>query len=121
MASDTPFSRIAIANRGECAMRLVRAVREERRSDGAELTSIALYTDPDRRALFVREADERVRRSAASRPTIDRDQRPATDHAQPRLERHSQVHGGAPLMERRSYPGAHELRGGLGAHWGRIE
>jgi acetyl/propionyl-CoA carboxylase alpha subunit/acetyl-CoA carboxylase carboxyltransferase component len=49
------FRRIAIVNRGEAAMRLVRAVREV---GGA--ATIALYTEPDRRSLFVREADEAV-------------------------------------------------------------
>ncbi|NNL67177.1 MAG: ATP-grasp domain-containing protein, partial [Myxococcales bacterium] len=60
------FSRIAIVNRGECAMRLVRAVREENQDADADLVSIALYTDPDRRALFVREADEAFRLGPAS-------------------------------------------------------
>jgi acetyl/propionyl-CoA carboxylase alpha subunit/acetyl-CoA carboxylase carboxyltransferase component len=48
--------RIAIVNRGEAAMRLVRAVREL----GGEVATIALYTEPDRRSLFVREADEAI-------------------------------------------------------------
>jgi acetyl/propionyl-CoA carboxylase alpha subunit/acetyl-CoA carboxylase carboxyltransferase component len=56
MPSD--FRRIAIVNRGEPAMRLIHAVRELRRETGDELTTIALYTDPDRHAMFVREADE---------------------------------------------------------------
>ncbi len=52
------FRRIAIVNRGEAAMRLVRAVRELQREGESELRTIALYTEPDRRSLFVREADE---------------------------------------------------------------
>ena len=52
------FRRIAIVNRGEPAMRLIRAVEELNREREAELRSIALFTDPDRKALFVREADE---------------------------------------------------------------
>jgi len=47
--------RIAIVNRGEAAMRLVHAAREV---DG--LTTIALHTAAERRAMFVREADEAV-------------------------------------------------------------
>src|ERR1041385_1483770 len=51
-------SRIAIVNRGEAAQRCLRAIREMRIQDGDNLTGISLYTDPDRRAPFVREADE---------------------------------------------------------------
>jgi acetyl/propionyl-CoA carboxylase alpha subunit/acetyl-CoA carboxylase carboxyltransferase component len=56
-----PFRRVAIVNRGEPAMRLIRAVRELNQEDGPGLTTIALYTDPDERAVYVREADEAVR------------------------------------------------------------
>ncbi len=62
--SPTPargFHRIAIVNRGEPAMRLIRAVRELAGAGGPEYRTVALYTDPDRQALFVREADEAVR------------------------------------------------------------
>ncbi|MDJ0919196.1 MAG: carboxyl transferase domain-containing protein [Woeseiaceae bacterium] len=52
------FKRIAIVNRGEAAMRLIHAVREYNIEHDAGLTTIALYTDPERRAMFVREADE---------------------------------------------------------------
>jgi acetyl/propionyl-CoA carboxylase alpha subunit len=51
------FERIAIVNRGEPALRLMRAVREWNCERGAKLRTIALYTEPDRDALFVREAD----------------------------------------------------------------
>jgi acetyl/propionyl-CoA carboxylase alpha subunit/acetyl-CoA carboxylase carboxyltransferase component len=54
------FRRIAIVNRGEAALRLIRAVRELERDEGTPLEVIALYTDPDRRALYVREADHAV-------------------------------------------------------------
>jgi acetyl/propionyl-CoA carboxylase alpha subunit/acetyl-CoA carboxylase carboxyltransferase component len=50
------FRRIAIVNRGEAAMRLVHAVREL----GGSFTTIALHTQAERRAMFVREADEAV-------------------------------------------------------------
>jgi acetyl/propionyl-CoA carboxylase alpha subunit/acetyl-CoA carboxylase carboxyltransferase component len=55
---DTPFHRLAIVNRGEPAMRAIRAVREL--NDDAEfpITLIALYTEPEHQAMFVREADE---------------------------------------------------------------
>ena len=54
------FQRIAIVNRGEAAMRFIHAVREFNEERGISLRTIALYTDPDRRAMFVREADEAV-------------------------------------------------------------
>jgi acetyl/propionyl-CoA carboxylase alpha subunit/acetyl-CoA carboxylase carboxyltransferase component len=52
------FRRIAVVNRGEAAMRLIHAVREYNAENGAELSTIALYTEPERHAMFVREADE---------------------------------------------------------------
>jgi len=54
------FQRVAIVNRGEAAMRFIHAAREFNREHGTTLRTIALYTEPDRRALFVREADEAV-------------------------------------------------------------
>lgn len=47
-----PMSRILIANRGEVALRIIRACRDE------GIASIAVYADPDRDAPFVRLADE---------------------------------------------------------------
>ncbi len=52
------FTRIAIVNRGEAALRLILAVRELKRELDLPLRCIALYTEPDADALFVREADE---------------------------------------------------------------
>src|SRR5215470_2755219 len=57
---ETQFQRIAIVNRGEAAMRFIHAAREFNLERGASLHTIALYTDPDRHAMFVREADEAV-------------------------------------------------------------
>ncbi len=54
------FQRVAIVNRGEAAMRFIRAVREFNLERGASLLTIALFTDPDRNSMFVREADEAV-------------------------------------------------------------
>ncbi len=51
------FSRIAIVNRGEAAMRLIHAVRELAAETGSRIETVALYTDVDRTATFVREAD----------------------------------------------------------------
>ena len=61
------IERIAIVNRGEAAMRLIHAARELRDgSSGQRVSTVALYTDPDQRAMFVREADAAVGLGAAT-------------------------------------------------------
>lgn len=52
------FQRVAIVNRGEAAMRFIHAAREFNQENGTGLRTIALYTEPDRHAMFVREADD---------------------------------------------------------------
>jgi acetyl/propionyl-CoA carboxylase alpha subunit/acetyl-CoA carboxylase carboxyltransferase component len=74
---DRPIERIAILNRGEAATRCLRAIRELRAEEGRELVGIALYTDPDRFAPFVREADNAVRLGAPLRAAGDGEMRPA--------------------------------------------
>jgi len=54
------FSRIAVINRGEPAVRLIRAVRELNSEYGYGIKVIALHTAAERGALFVRSADEGV-------------------------------------------------------------
>ncbi|MGV9859873.1 ATP-binding protein [Gordonia sp. NPDC003425] len=51
------FTRIAIVNRGEAAMRLIHAVRGLSAETGRPVEVVALHTDVDRNATFVREAD----------------------------------------------------------------
>jgi len=54
------FTRVAIVNRGEAAVRLIRAVSELELEHGRGMRTIALHTEAERRAMFVREADEAV-------------------------------------------------------------
>ena len=84
--SDTKFRRIAIVNRGEPAMRFIIAAREYGVEFGQPLHTIALYTDPDRRAMFVREADEAYYLGPPTVPTGD-GQRKATYVDYERLEK----------------------------------
>src|SRR4051794_8997168 len=69
------ISRIAIVNRGEAAMRLIHAVRDLNAAagpDGHRVETIALHTEGERRAMFVRESDHAYDLGPASaRPYLD--------------------------------------------------
>ena len=65
------FDRIAIVNRGEAAMRFIHAARDLRAA-GERIETVALYTDVERNARFVREADEaHPVEPAWARPDLD--------------------------------------------------
>jgi acetyl/propionyl-CoA carboxylase alpha subunit/acetyl-CoA carboxylase carboxyltransferase component len=53
-------SRIGIVNRGEPAIRFLRAVREYNEAHGTAVTTVAFHLDEEADALFAREADEAV-------------------------------------------------------------
>jgi acetyl/propionyl-CoA carboxylase alpha subunit/acetyl-CoA carboxylase carboxyltransferase component len=66
------FSRVAIVNRGEAAMRLIHAVRELAAETAHPIETVALHTDVDRAATFTREADIAYDLGPASaRPYLD--------------------------------------------------
>ncbi|AOS64560.1 ATP-binding protein [Actinoalloteichus hymeniacidonis] len=66
------FSRVAIVNRGEAAMRLIHAVRDLAAETATRIETVALHTDVDRTATFVREADLAYDLgAAAARPYLD--------------------------------------------------
>ncbi|MFZ0159131.1 MAG: biotin carboxylase N-terminal domain-containing protein, partial [Kineosporiaceae bacterium] len=66
--------RVAIVNRGEAAVRLIHAVRELAARTGEPIETIALHTDGERTAMFVREADR-------AHPIGPASARPYLDHA----------------------------------------
>ena len=76
MKSPLPIRCLAIANRGEAAMRCIRTVKSLRAREGIALEVVALYTDVDRGAPFVRHADRALPIAPAATPVaayLDRD------------------------------------------------
>jgi acetyl/propionyl-CoA carboxylase alpha subunit len=60
------FQRLAVVNRGEPAMRLIHAVRELNDGRDGQIRTIALFTEAERNAMFVRHADEAFSLGSAS-------------------------------------------------------
>ncbi len=73
------LTRVAIVNRGEAAVRLIRAVKELNLELGWGMRTIAFHTEAERRAMFVRQADE------ALAIGVDGTESPYLDHGE--LER----------------------------------
>ncbi|HEX5561030.1 MAG TPA: carboxyl transferase domain-containing protein [Nocardioidaceae bacterium] len=66
------FRRVAIVNRGEAAMRLIHAVREINAAGSGPVQTVALHTEGESHATFVREADLSYNLGpAAARPYLD--------------------------------------------------
>ena len=66
------FTRIAIANRGEAAMRLIHAVREINAAGDGPVQTVALHTEGESGAMFVRESDlSHDLGPASARPYLD--------------------------------------------------
>src|SRR5664279_4874128 len=77
MEAHVMFARVAVVNRAEPALRLIRAVRELNEEHGYSIKVIAMHTEAEQRALFVRSADESVclrEVESASSPYLDHDE-----------------------------------------------
>jgi len=68
------ITRVAVINRGEAAVRLIRAVRELNTEHGGGMRSIAFHTEAERRAMFVLEADESMLIGGGESPYLDHDE-----------------------------------------------
>ncbi len=66
MTEPSPFRRLAIVARGTAALRCIAAARELSGEGESAFATIALFVEDDRRALFVREADESFALGSAS-------------------------------------------------------
>ena len=66
-----PDSSIAIINRGEAAVRFIRAAKEYNAEHGTSLTTVAFFVDEESEALFTKEADYAVPFSSYDRVNTD--------------------------------------------------
>ena len=67
MSNQTPFRRVAIINRGEPAVRFIRALCEFNIERETQIASIAFYTNEDEHSPFVHQASEAIRLGNAMR------------------------------------------------------
>lgn len=81
------FTRLAVLNRGDAAMRCMRTVREMAEGEGPILELVAVFTDPDENAPFVRLADHAISLGAALQPTPSGAMLPAYCHHDLVIER----------------------------------
>ena len=63
------FTRVAVLNRGDAALRFLRTARELAEGEGPVLQVVAVFTDPDANAPFVRLADDAISLGAALQST----------------------------------------------------
>jgi acetyl/propionyl-CoA carboxylase alpha subunit/acetyl-CoA carboxylase carboxyltransferase component len=61
VSATRPIRCLGVVNRGDAAMRCIRAVKALRAREGSGMRAVVLYTDVDRDAPFVRHADAAVR------------------------------------------------------------
>ncbi len=69
--TQTEIRRIAVVNRGEAAVRFLRALHEYNLERGTSLEAVAFYTNPDAEAPFVRMAHDAVHLGPAMIPGAD--------------------------------------------------
>ncbi len=68
MSAVQPIRRLAVVNRGEAAMRCIRTVKALRVVERSDMQVVALYTDVDRGAPYVRHADLAVKLAPRATP-----------------------------------------------------
>lgn len=68
MSEPRSIRRLAVVNRGEAALRCIRTVKALRAREGLPLEVLALYTEVDRDAPFVRHADRAIALPVAESP-----------------------------------------------------